>query len=465
MICSFTVVGLTFGVVVAGTPRAVAKIIGTVAVGLVVAARLYLGVDHPSDAVIGVVLGTAVPLLAFRFFAPNEAFPITYRRRKAAHLDVGGRRAEAIRTAVGEQLGLCVVDIEPIGLAGSSGSTPLRLGLDDGTHVFGKIYALTHVRADRWYKTFRTILYGRLEDEAPFQSVLRLAQHEDYALRVMRDAGIPTASPLGIVELTPSREYLVVAEFFEGAVELTEATVDDDVIDQGLRIVRQLWNAGLAHRDIKPANLLIRNGELLVIDVAFAQIRPSPWREAVDLANMMLVLAVRTDAEQVYARAVQRFTREEIAEAFAAAGGVASPSQLRMVMRLDGRDLIGQFRALAPPRRPVPLQRWGLRRIVYATAIILVVFLVTPNVVSMFAPAWLPVNASPACGTGDVIVLMAQSVPAASLIPCTAELPAGWDHGGVHVERDRSQFSLHSDAAGSARDRDDDAELRHRRMA
>ena len=59
-------------------------------------------------------------------------------------------------------------------------------------------------------------------------------------------------------------------------------------------------------------------------------------------------------------------------------------------MRLDGRDLIGQFRALAPPRRPIPLQRWGLRRIVYAAALILVAFLVTPNVVSMFAPARAP---------------------------------------------------------------------------
>ena len=50
--------------------------------------------------------------------------------------------------------------------------------------------------------------------------------------------------------------------------------------------------------------MLVRDGQLLLIDVAFAQVRPSPWREAVDLANMMLVLAVCTDAERVYARAL-----------------------------------------------------------------------------------------------------------------------------------------------------------------
>ena len=63
--------------------------------------------------------------------------------------------------------------------------------------------------ADRWYKLGRTILYGRLEDETPFQSVRRLVQYEDYALRVMRDAGVPTAAPFGIVQLTPEREYLL----------------------------------------------------------------------------------------------------------------------------------------------------------------------------------------------------------------------------------------------------------------
>ena len=100
--------------------------------------------------------------------------------------------------------------------------------------MFGKLYAMNHVRADRWYKLGRTILYGRLEDEAPFQSVRRLVQYEDYALRVMRDAGIPTAAPLGIVELTPEREYMLVTEFFDGAVEIGDADVDDQIIDEGL---------------------------------------------------------------------------------------------------------------------------------------------------------------------------------------------------------------------------------------
>jgi tRNA A-37 threonylcarbamoyl transferase component Bud32/membrane-associated phospholipid phosphatase len=449
-IVSFTVVGVAYMLVVPGRPRTIAKAVGTVVVVAVVGSRLYLAVDHPFDVVSGVALGVAFPLVAFRFFTPNDVVPVTYGGGKKAHLDVGGRRGQALREAVEDQLGVTVVDVKPVGLAGSGGSTPLRLRLagDPDTYVFGKLYAMNHVRADRWYKTGRTILYGRLEDEAPFQSVRRLVQYEDYALRVMRDAGVPTAAPLGIVELTPEREYLLVTEFFDGAVEIGDAEVDDQVIDEGLALVRRLWQAGLAHRDIKPANLLVKDGHLLVIDVAFAQVRPSPWREAIDLANMMLVLAVRTDAARVYERALAYFTPDEIAEAFAATRGIASPSQLRSILKRDGRDLVAEFRAMAPARRPISLQRWGPRRILMAAAIAALGVVAVGNVYAMHTPAELPIGDEPTCSTDDVMVLMAQAVPSAPAVPCMAALPAGWSLGGVTVRRGEGRFWLDSDRAG-----------------
>jgi hypothetical protein len=92
-------------------------------------------------------------------------------------------------------------------------------------------------------------------------------------------------------------------------------------------------------------------------------VRPSPWRQAVDLANMMLVLALRTDAERVYARARRQFSDEEIAEAFAATRGLTMPSQLRRMLRQQGRDLHADFLRLLPYRLPpVRIQRWTWRR-------------------------------------------------------------------------------------------------------
>src|SRR5205085_5000995 len=313
---------------------------------------------------------------------------------------------------------------------------------------FAKLYTKGHVRADRLYKLWRTILYGSLEDEHPFQTVRRLAEYEDYALRLLRDAGICTARPYGIVEITPEREYLIVTEFFDGAVEIGHADVGDEVIDQGLQLIRKLWDAGIAHRDIKPGNLMVRDGELLLIDVAFVQVRPSPWRQAVDLGNMMLVLAVRTDPRRVYRRALACFTEAELAEAFAATRGVASPTQLRAFMKRDPRDLLGAFRALAPPRDPIALQRWGFHRFALACAVLGVTAAVTAVSVPAFFPARDIGAYSPACGTGHSMILSAQAVPSAALVPCVAALPSGWQAAGADIISGRARFWLDSDQAG-----------------
>ncbi|MGZ4699241.1 MAG: phosphatase PAP2 family protein [Oryzihumus sp.] len=433
-----------------GHRRSVAKVAAAVIVGLFALARLYLAVDHPDDVLLGFALGVAIPLVAFRYFTPNVVFPVVYRRGRTAHLDVRGRRTEAIRTAVRDQLGLDVAEVEPFGLESSAGSTPLRLRVEGGPvpYVFAKLYTHAHVRADRWYKLWRTILYGSLEDETPFQTVRRFTTYEDYALRLLRDAGIRTARSYGVVEITPQREYLLVTEFFAGAVELGEAVIDDNIIDQGLQLVRRLWDAGIAHRDIKPGNLMVRDGELLLIDVFFVQVRPSPWRQAVDLGNMMLVLAVRTDPERVYRRALKYFTPDDLAEAFAATRGVASPTQLREFMKKDPRDLLAAFRALAPPRKPIVLQRWSVRRVVLACSMLTAITLAVVVVAQQFYPLKNPDALAPQCGTGHSVILSAQAVPSAAQVPCVAALPSGWSLGIASIATGRARFWLNSDQAG-----------------
>jgi tRNA A-37 threonylcarbamoyl transferase component Bud32 len=431
-----------------GRWRNTGKWVATALVALTALGRIALGADAPTGVLVAAAIGVTIPLIAFRLFAPNEVFPVAYRRGRSAHLDVGGERGAAIRRGLEDQLGLVVADLKPFGLAGSAGSTPLRITLkgDPPSFLFGKLYAKSHLRADRWYKLGRELLYGRLEDEKPFNTVRRLVQQEDYALRVCRDAGLPSPTPYGFVELTPEREYLLVTEFFDGAVELGEAEIDDETIDDGLGIIRKLWDAGLAHRDIKPANLLVRDGRMLLIDVAFVEARPSPWRQAVDLANMMLCLALRTDAARVYRRALRQFNTEEITEGFAAARGLALPSQLRRMLRTQGRDLHAEFVRLLPaPPQPIRIQRWSAQRIgLWALIAILLAFvagIVSDNITNNESRAT-PLNVNLSCTDLEPQWLEAQSVPSASMVPCVRSLPTGWGLRKVTVNNGRSVLTL-----------------------
>lgn len=368
-----TLAVIAYSLVPSGRWRRVVLAASGVLVAVVAASRVYLGVDHPTDGAVAMLFSPAVAVVVFRLFAPEAVFPVSWKRGVTAHLDVSGKRGEAIRRALKDQLGIDVVAIEPFGLAGSGGSTPLRLQLAaDGSHseeyLFAKLYSQTHLRSDRWYKVGRTILYGSLEDELRFTSVRRLVEYEDYIQRLMRDSGIPSAEPFGVVEITPEREYLMVSQFLFGSEELTDAEVDVDVVDDALGVIRQMWDAGLAHRDIKPANVMVRDRQVVLIDVAFGTVRPSPWRQAVDLANMMVILALRTNAELVYERALLQFAPEDIAEAFAATRSVTLPSQSRSSLSLlkkeSGIDLVEEFRRLAPATEPISIQRWSTRRII-----------------------------------------------------------------------------------------------------
>jgi tRNA A-37 threonylcarbamoyl transferase component Bud32 len=441
--------GILYALVPEGRRRQRGKVAAAGLVALVAVAQIHRGVEAPTDVLAAGVLAVSVSLLGFRLFAPGDVFPVTYGRGRAAHLDVGGGRGEAIREGMQDQLGVAVISVEQFGLAGSAGSTPLRLRVDDGSErwLFGKLYARTHLRADRWYKLGRELLYGRLEDEKPFHTVRRLVQQEDYALHKLYLAGLPTPRPYGFVELTPEREYLLVTEFFDGAVELGDADVDDEIIDDGLALIRKLWQAGLAHRDIKPANLLVRDGHILLIDVAFAEVRPSPWRQAVDLANMMLCLALRSDPPQVYERARRQFSTAEISEAFAAARGLALPSQLRRMLREQGRDLHAEFLDLLPARpHPIAIQRWSPRRVgllVLMLPVVALLILCVRLVLLNNDRTLTPLNVGGVdCYELDVLWLEAQSVPSASLVPCVRSVPSGWTFGDANVRNGWSKYTL-----------------------
>ena len=85
---------------------------------------------------------------------------------------------------------------------------------------------------------------------------------------------------------------------------------------------------------------------------------------------MMLSLSAHLPTAVVYERARDHFTADEIAEAFAATGGVTIPGELRTTLSSMDHDALAEFRALAPPREAIKTQRWTRRRV---TALVVLV--------------------------------------------------------------------------------------------
>jgi hypothetical protein len=88
---------------------------------------------------------------------------------------------------------------------------------------------------------------------------------------------------------------------------------------------------------------------------------------------MMLVLSLASDADRVYARAKEMFSEDDLAEAFAAARGPAIPRQLSTKLDEDGRGALSRFRELAPPRDPIAVQRWSVRRVILTVQTVAIV--------------------------------------------------------------------------------------------
>jgi hypothetical protein len=156
---------------------------------------------------------------------------------------------------------------------------------------------------------------------------------------------------------------------------------------------------------------------------------------------MLLVLALRSDADRVYAKALEYFTPDDMAEAFAATRGVASPTQLRQSMKQDGRDLLSHFRELAPKRKPIAIQRWSFRRVALIIGAIAIVSISLSFAIPLFFPtrgAVLPAN----CDADRTMITFAQAVPTATKLPCVSGLPVGWSTPVAQVVNDKAWFQV-----------------------
>lgn len=77
-----------------------------------------------------------------------------------------------------------------------------------------------------------------------------------------------------------------------------------------------------------------------------------------------------------------------------------------------------------------------------------IVLVMVASTATACAPASNTVD-SPWCDEFGVLILEAQSVPSAQLLPCVELMPLGWSVGSSHIDSEGTSFTLRSAVAGT----------------
>jgi hypothetical protein len=121
------------------------------------------------------------------------------------------------------------------------------------------------------------------------------------------------------------------------------------------------------------------------------------------------------------------------------------------VLKADGRDLVGEFRALAPARDPIPIQRWSVRRIGLALGVLAGIVAVVAAASAVFFSYQPEAVRAPECATSTPVLLFGQAVPTARYVPCVSALPVAWSVSSTEAEDGQGRFTLEAAALGAAR--------------
>jgi glycosyltransferase 2 family protein len=261
--------------------RIVWSVVVVVAIG-----RVFVGAHLPVDAFGGFAVGLmAGSIVHLAFGAPG-------RRPTLAAVHDALARA-----------GLAVADLTPIGI-GRRGSTMFTGHAPDGTAVFCRAIGRDERDRDTIDKAWRAVALRDQRDQ-PFFTSIQAVEHEAYLALLAGRAGVSVP------------DVRITAAFADGAVlaedrapgkrlsTVDAAAIDDELLDDVWRNVAALRSGRLSHGALHSENIFVAGGKVSIVDWADARSAADERRQAEDLAELLVSLAVRVGAGKSVASAAR----------------------------------------------------------------------------------------------------------------------------------------------------------------
>ena len=283
------------------TPSKYHKYITLTVVGVVVS-RMYLGVHLPADLLggfaLGLIMGSAVCLIFGRSVVPK----VSAAEVKQA-LATYGFQAKSVK----------VLSVD------ARGSSPFIVTDMQGKNYFLKVVSKENFVADWLFKSWRKIIYRRLEDEAPFFTPKRQIEHESYVANLALTNGITTPKIVGVYEIGVNN-WAQMQEMIDGKSldRVDPKLVSDAVLNKIFTIVKNLHDAQIIHRDLRTANIFLDSkNEPWLIDFGFGEASVKRSKSYRDIVELIASMSVLVGVDRTVKAAVKNLPKEDMILALA----------------------------------------------------------------------------------------------------------------------------------------------------
>lgn len=347
-------------------PKKYHRVIVWLVIG-VAASRLYLGVHFPIDLLggfaVGLVIGSLISLAFGRSVVPSVS-------------------EEEVKLSL-ERNGLAVATVKRLNVD-ARGSSPFIVTDKEGINYFLKVVNRENFLADWLFKSWRKIMYRRLEDEAPFLTPKRQIEHESYVAGLAVANGIKTPKIVGVYEVADNNWAQMQVMIDGKSLDRYESKViTDKIVDEIFKLVRSLHDVNIIHRDLRTANIFLdKNKTPWLIDFGFSEASVNRQKTYRDIVDLIASLGVLVGSDRVVKAAIKNLSKDDILNALQYLNYPSLSSETTRQLKAR-KELLPEIRAKletslkADKVKLIKLQRFSWKSILVVVAILFAIYFVT----------------------------------------------------------------------------------------